>query len=202
MPDWDADSPELQRNLRRVVDDLRVLARRRAPLASNVVRAWQAAVLQGLGVPDPAAVGRFRGEAGLEEIEVFIGEHRGVPAAEVAGALARFDRTLLDAIRQLDAAIVPDGELDADQLGAVLDLCAWAHAEWVRIHPFANGNGRTARLLANALALRYGLPMFVRERPRPGGAYAAAGEAAMRGDWEPTVPVFRRLLAETLRGSS
>jgi hypothetical protein len=64
----------------------------------------------------------------------------------------------------------------------------------VRIHPFANGNGRTARLWANFLATRYGLPPFVRLRPRPDDGYADAGINAMKGDWKPTAIVFRRLL--------
>jgi len=85
-------------------------------------------------------------------------------------------------------------EPNADQLAAILDLCAWVHAEWVRIHPFANGNGRTARLWANSIAIRYGLPPFIRLRPRPNSGYAEAGAKAMRGDWEPTAIVFRGLL--------
>jgi len=35
---------------------------------------------------------------------------------------------------------------------------AWLHAGFVRIHPFADGNGRMARLVANLPALRAGLP--------------------------------------------
>lgn len=35
-------------------------------------------------------------------------------------------------------------------------LAAWAHCEFVRIHPFQNGNGRIARLLLNALLVRGG----------------------------------------------
>ena len=37
-------------------------------------------------------------------------------------------------------------------------------AEWIRIHPFANGNGRIARLWVNSIAMRYDL------RPRVGCA--------------------------------
>ena len=35
---------------------------------------------------------------------------------------------------------------------------AWLHAAFVRIHPFADGNGRMARLVANLPLLRAGLP--------------------------------------------
>jgi Fic/DOC family len=117
-----------------------------------------------------------------------------VDAAEVAGALEHFERKLHALVAELDS-ILPDGQdADADQLAAIVDLCAWVHAEWVRIHPFANGNGRTARLWANSIALRYGVAPFIRLRPRPNSGYAAAGAKAMQGDWKPTAVVFRRLL--------
>lgn len=82
---------------------------------------------------------------------------------------------------------------------AVIDVAAWAHAEWVRIHPFANGNGRSARAWANLILMRYGLPPAVVLRPRPGGDYGDAGAAAMSGDWKPTVDVFRKLIMAVLQ---
>ena len=94
----------------------------------------------------------------------------------------------------MDAALPVRKKLNPDEAAAVLDLCAWAHAEWIRIHPFANGNGRTARLWANFLAMRYGFPPFVHLRPRPDDGYGDAGASAMQGDWKPTALVFRRLL--------
>ncbi|WP_198023016.1 Fic family protein [Paenibacillus zanthoxyli] len=30
-----------------------------------------------------------------------------------------------------------------------IKLAAWTHAEFVRIHPFTDGNGRTSRLIMN-----------------------------------------------------
>ena len=111
---------------------------------------------------EPRFVGIFRGEPGLERTGVKIGRYRGTPAAKVAEELKRFEEILQAAVAQMDSASPVGRELNADERDAVIDLCAWAHAEWVRIHPFANGNGRTARLWANFLAMRYGLPPFVR----------------------------------------
>ena len=79
---------------------------------------------------------------------------------------------------------------------AMTKRLSWAHAKWVRIHSFANGNGRTACAWANLILMRYGLPPVVALRPRPGGGYAAVGAAAMRGRWQPTVNVFRRMLKD------
>jgi hypothetical protein len=159
-------------------------------------RRWQQDTMSGLEVPDTRYVGRFRGEPGLETARVRIGAHEGTAPGSVAQELAAFERTLQRAVAALDSRYPRGEELDGDGLAAVVDLCAWAHAEWVRIHPFCNGNGRTARIWANALLMRYGLPPAVRLRPRPDGGYGRAGDAAM-GDWGPTAAVFRRMLGDS-----
>jgi hypothetical protein len=166
---------------------------------SESARGWQVDIMQGLVPPDPKLLGRFRGEAGLENYNVKVGDLPGAQASEVASELAEFDRKLRQALAELDQLIKPGQDLTADDLAAVLALSAWAHSEWVRIHPFANGNGRTARLWGNGLAMRYGLPPFLRLRPRPDGGYARAAAAAMQGDWRPTLSLFRRMYIESLR---
>src|SRR5205823_10975905 len=127
-------------------------------------------------------------------VQVRVGANYAVDAARVAEELTRFEQKLQTIVVQMDVLLSSGQEPDTDQVAAVVDLCAWAHAEWVRIHPFANGNGRTARLWANSLAMRYGLPPYVRLRPRPDHSYAAAAATAMQDDWRPTAIVFRRLL--------
>ena len=154
--------------------------------------------MHGVSVPDPRFPGAFRGEAGLDGIEVAIGQHMGIAADQVASALAHFEQILQRATGHLDEILPPGADPDADTLGAIIDLCAWAHAEWVRIHPFANGNGRTTRLWANSLAMRYGLPPFVRLRPRPDGGYSSAGAEAMLGRWQSTAVVFRRMMGDVI----
>jgi Fic family protein len=195
MTDWDADTPKLHDNLTRLLRRIRQDARRRDSPTVEDARHWHAEAMQNLQVPDQKFVGAFRGEAGLENIQVRIAGRYGVAAPEVAVELAHFDQILQRVIGRLDEWIPRDTELDADQLSAIVEVCAWAHAEWVRIHPFANGNGRTARLWVNSIASRYGLPPFLRLRPRPAGNYGIASERAMLGDRAPTVALFHELLA-------
>jgi len=154
--------------------------------------------MEGLDVSDPRYVGAFRGEPGTENVQVAVGPNFGVDSVKVAAELTRFEAKLQALVAELDALIPKGQEPDVDQLAAIVDLCAWVHAEWVRIHPFVNGNGRTARLWANSLATRYGVSPFIRLRPRPGAGYGEAGARAMHGDWKPTAAVFRRLLDDFL----
>ncbi len=199
MADWDADGPELAENLRAVLEAARDHARRRAPIRADDAKGWHAAIMRGLRAPNVDYIGRFRGEPSLEMIGVRIGDHQGTPPRNVASEVAQFERRLREAIQFLDQ-LIPAGSIPAaEHLDAVLDVCGWAHAEWVRIHPFANGNGRTARVWANMMAMRYGLPPFIRLRPRPErDPYAAVGARAMEGDWAPTANLFRAMLEEFL----
>lgn len=47
--------------------------------------------------------------------------------------------------------------IDVNDVAAVYDLSFWAHFELVTIHPWADGNGRTCRLLMNLLQMEYGV---------------------------------------------
>jgi len=199
MVNWDDDSPRLAENLKSLLRTLRDQAIDRAPIAIDDAKGWHAKIMEGLVAPNADYIGQFRGESGLELIGVKIGNNDGTPPARVADQLEAFETRLQDAIDFLDRRIPAKTTPDADTLDAVIDVCGWAHAEWVRIHPFANGNGRTARLWANAIAMRYGLPPFVRLRPRPeSDAYAAAGAQAMTGTWRPTSDLFREMLDRAL----
>ena len=47
--------------------------------------------------------------------------------------------------------------INATDVCAVYELSFWAHYELVTIHPWADGNGRTSRLLMNLLQVEYGV---------------------------------------------
>jgi hypothetical protein len=198
VANWDEDSQQLRANLAEVLEDIVKEAERREIPTLLAARRWQMLVMRGLSVTETRFVGSFRGQLGLESVQVSVGANFGVAPAEVPIELAVFEKKLQGLVAQLDALLPVGQEPDGDQLAAIIDLCAWAHAEWVRIHPFANGNGRTARLWAHCIAMRYGLPPFIRLRPRPDTRYAEAGTDAMRGNWKPTVVAFRKLLDDFL----
>jgi Fic family protein len=49
-----------------------------------------------------------------------------------------------------------------DKTTSALEAYVWSHATFVRIHPYADGNGRMARLLANLPVIEKGqLPIFI-----------------------------------------
>jgi hypothetical protein len=203
LADWDADSSRLQANLARVLSSARQHAQERYAPTADLARAWHEGILAGLDAPAPAYVGAYRGEPPLEYIGVRVGHCWGASPGAVADAVQEFIAELTRVLATLDE-VIPVGGIpeSGDALEAVLTTAALAHAKWVAIHPFANGNGRTARLWANWVLMRYGIPPFVRLRPRPEGvAYAAAAQRALcEGDYEPTIALFFQLFDEFIRG--
>lgn len=175
---------------------------RKRPVISQAQN-WHRAVYAGVPLPVDYYAGEVRDtDPRFPELigyEVTVGATSGAPSGLVPDELIRFEAAVDQATRSLDVAIPPGAQLDSPQLLAVLRLMALVHGEWVRIHPFANGNGRTARLWANWIALRYGLDAFVRLKPRPASLlYAGASAASMRGDHGPMLVVFYSMLRDYL----
>lgn len=73
-----------------------------------------------------------------------------------------------------------------------IEYAAWTHAEFVRIHPFIDGNGRTSRLLMNYQLMAAGfLPVSIAKENRL-DYYNALEEYAVNGNLE----IFADLVAE------
>ena len=81
---------------------------------------------------------------------------------------------------------------------------ATVHAEFVLIHPFREGNGRCARLLAMLMGLQAGLPAldFGGIRGARKRSYIAAVHWAMDHNYVPMTDVFREVIARTLRSAT
>lgn len=69
------------------------------------------------------------------------------------------------------------------------------HAEFLFIHPFREGNGRTARLFVDLIAMKNGFERFnfekITEKSMP--EYIAAVQAAPDKNYEPMIQLFRSL---------
>ncbi|WAX55543.1 Fic family protein [Jatrophihabitans cynanchi] len=177
----------------------------RLPTADDV-RDWHIAALSGVRVADSSVVGRFRGEdPGPTTAVAYVGLMAGLAPAGVPKAIHRFFRQLASRVDQLDPRRDEDGGLSDDLYDDVLDLLAWVHGQWVRIHPFVNLNGSTARLLTVSVAAYFGLPLPLPGKPRPTKTFGSGlglsieyGHAAglqMAGTDEPMRLYLAQLLA-------
>ncbi len=84
----------------------------------------------------------------------------------------------------------------------IIEALAVTHCELVLIHPFREGNGRLARLLATLMALQAGLPLldFSGIQGKKRDDYFAAVQAGMGRDYAPMRAVFCAVIDKTLRG--
>jgi Fic family protein len=79
-----------------------------------------------------------------------------------------------------------------------VDYVSRAHYEFAAIHPFADGNGRCARLLMNVLLIRKGFPIAI-IRLRDRDLYLDALTAAASDDFAPFYELLTEAIAESLR---
>ncbi len=207
MPDWDENSRELQTNISAALDMARQSATSFQEPTLELPRTWQSRIMQGL-TPGTGAhtswYGKYRGEEGQEYIGVSIGLSEGTPPELVEQELDHFIQRVRKIVAEFDEKILITDksgnlvvrELDDNAIRAIIGFMALVHGEWIRIHPFANGNGRSARLWANWVAMRYGLTPFVSLRPRPEYRYEWAAFMAMQGNWQAMRPVFEEMFDE------
>lgn len=207
---WNDDPPGHQaRILGNAAETLRSMAERadqRRPPTTVLALRWHEQIYDGVPLPVPYYAGQVRNSdprfPELYGYEVAVCPFPGVPSQLVPQELVRLERRAQAAVAGVDRSInVGEQPGTPSALYSVLVLCSLLHGEWVRIHPFANGNGRTARLWGNWAALRYGLPAFVAVKPRPeGSAYALAAMASMQGDHLPMVAALDQMLRAHLAG--
>ena len=75
-----------------------------------------------------------------------------------------------------------------------LETLTYAHYEFIRIHPFNNGNGRTGRIIMNLVALKFGykpLELYHREGDSR-KIYIDALKSADKGNFEPLTTLIRK----------
>jgi Fic family protein len=149
---------------------VRNLARQAVPLRETDIRNLHRLVMQR---SDPDMAGRYANQG--RYVETDSGRHHFPSPAEVPPRMGDFAKWLGAASTTPETAFT-------------------AHRRLVEIHPFNDGNGRTARLLMNLVLLRGGYPpVAVRLQDRP--AYIDALQHAQTGRGS---EAFEKLLYERL----
>jgi len=135
----------------------------------------------------------------LGPIYVWAGKYRNVNLGKggfqfahaplVPGLMAELARGPL--ARHTPCRPAPDAQL-ANALAVV-------HAELILVHPFREGNGRIARLVAVLMGLQAGLPPldFSPLEGRGNARYIAGIHAAIGRDYMPLAEMFLRVIART-----
>ena len=77
-------------------------------------------------------------------------------------------------------------------------VAALLHAEFVKIHPFIDGNGRTARLLMNFEAMRNGYPPIIIKAKDRLKYYDALDEGAVNGDYTKFIKLVKKEAMEMM----
>jgi Fic family protein len=167
----------------------RVRAEGRSALDLPLIHRMHAVLMQ--DQVDAMPIGAWRNEQAWIGGSPRIEDATFVPAppARIAGCMAE----MADSILQYQPR--------ADEQGALTLVAqlAVAHAQFETIHPYADGNGRTGRLLLPLLLAAEGYPplylsgALLRAKP---AYYAALAAVQLRGDWAPWLEMLCRAIVE------
>lgn len=139
----------------------------------------------------------------LGGIYAWAGEYRHVNVSKDGfpfAAASRVPALMADYNRNVLAKLTPCRRAGTEDVAAAL---AQSHVELVLIHPFREGNGRIARVLATLMALQAHLPpldfsdITGRRRTR----YFAAVQAGMDRNYRPMQKLFVRIIDRTVAGA-
>ncbi|MDR2679777.1 MAG: Fic family protein [Tannerella sp.] len=124
-------------------------AKGRAPLTETLIREIGALVVKNTGSAYSTALGEFDGTKGdYRLLNVFAGARSFPDSAKVPVLM----KTLVSEIN----AKIPAAKTFSQRCELAFEL----HFRFVSIHPFADGNGRTGRLLMNYILALFDLPVF------------------------------------------
>jgi fido (protein-threonine AMPylation protein) len=203
-PEWitEDNSPLAQEQRRLVLKKLVEKDYSKIP-SEELVKAWHKEMFDGVA-PCNDYVGQFRDQERtsycLQDYEVMVGGVSGTHSSRVLLEVDDYFKEFNAKLNQLESSFPKDDKNPPvlSEVSKVVELTAWAHGEWVRIHPFANGNGRTARLLANYVLVHFGFGPAFTLKPRPDQPYGTAARASMQfGYHKPMEEVIWRLLAKS-----
>lgn len=168
------------KNLAHAMDFFEELASKtEKPITAHDVRQIHAAILKGI---DDSGGGVYR----LSEVEISGSKYKPPIYVQVPSMMEEFSHWLEKiTLSSYQTKISP-----------VILACA-AHTWFVYIHPFVDGNGRTARILMNLVLMRHGYPISIITRDDRARYYDAL-EASHNTDLTPFISLACDTLEESL----
>jgi len=164
-------------NHKNAIDCLDELLRKVEPITQEDIKKIHYLVLEGI---NNKYAGRYR------DVEVYISgsDHKLPQPEKLTDLMFEFSRWLVDRQENKDLHAVR--------------FAAQAHFKLVDIHPFIDGNGRTARLLMNFILMKYGYPIAVFEcETEKRKAYYSALDRGHKGNLAPFEIMVARYVNET-----
>ena len=130
--------------------------------------------------------GRYR------QVNLTKGDFPFAAAQQIPMLMAEFEKSLLRQFTPCRFSLMDD----------VVKALAIVHTELILIHPFREGNGRVARLLANLMAAQAGLPFLdftgiIKGRKRE--EYFVSVRAGLDRNYKPMEKVFSEVIGRTLQ---
>lgn len=159
-------------NHREAISYVEEIVSAREELSERQIKDLHALILKGI---DPENAGRYRSL----NVAIAGARHRPPDSLHVPEQMNRF----MDWYRGEGLQLHP------------VERAAKVHAEFVKIHPFIDGNGRTSRLLMNLELLKAGFPAAILPVHRRLDYYVALDRAHVDGEEGP----FLELIAEAVR---
>lgn len=167
--------------------------RPRRALDLDLVRAMHRTLMQ--DAPATVRAGRFR------DIQAWIGSGRIEDATFVPAPPSR----IAACMQELESSMLQYAPREDEQwaLSPVAQI-AIAHAQFETIHPFADGNGRTGRLLMPVMLAAVDYPplylsgTLLRHRR---AYYDALADIQLRWDWSPWLKLLGRAVVESCSGA-
>jgi len=168
------------KNLAHAMDFFEELAsKKEKPITAHDVRQIHASILKGI---DDENGGKYR----LSEVEISGSQYKPPAYIRIPDEMERFG-SWLETITSESYNI---------QTSPIFLACA-AHTWFVYIHPFVDGNGRTARIIMNLVLMRHGYPISIVTRDDRARYYDAL-ETSHSSDLTPFISLIVDTLEESL----
>lgn len=136
------------------------------------------------------------GELRREDLSIAHSKHRPMHYSRVPAAMIEMNKEFKEILSELKMIpkMVIRGNIkiknkELKMIQKIVKAAAWIHHKITHIHPFAEGNGRTARLMANLVLERYNLiGISVKmERENKNRYLQALSQIDEVGDYKPLV---------------